>query len=58
MAETRYDLEALLANWRWLIDPREYVLLAVSPFGDLFLQDRSGTFTASSNMSRMARKSS
>lgn len=42
MAETQYDLAALLANWRWLINPTEYVLLAVSPFADLVLQDRSG----------------
>jgi hypothetical protein len=42
MAETRYDLAALMANWRWLIDPSDYVLLGVSPFADLILQDRSG----------------
>lgn len=42
MKETGYDLGALMANWRWLIDPSEYVLLAVSPFADLLLQDRSG----------------
>jgi len=42
MAEVRYELAALATNWRWLFDPADYLLLAVSPFGDLLLQDPSG----------------
>jgi len=35
------SLDKLLNNWKWLI-PEEFRLIAVSPFGDLFLENIQG----------------
>ena len=42
MAEDGYNLEQLAADWRWLFDPADFELLALSPFGDLVLRDKTG----------------
>jgi hypothetical protein len=39
------ELNVLLEDWRWLLDPGDYRLLAISPFGDLLLQDKTGTIS-------------
>jgi hypothetical protein len=36
------DLDKLAADWRWLIDPGQFTLVAVSPFGDLFMKEATG----------------
>lgn len=35
------DTTKIAQDWRWLIDLDRYTLLAVSPFGDLFLKDET-----------------
>lgn len=35
------DFKTLAADWAWLIDLDAYDLIAISPFGDLLLKDRS-----------------
>jgi hypothetical protein len=36
-----YGLSELLRDWIWLVDLSDYTLLAISPFGDLLLRDKS-----------------
>jgi hypothetical protein len=36
------DLKVLAADWAWLFNAAEYALLDISPFGDLFLKDKTG----------------
>ncbi|MFY9854991.1 MAG: hypothetical protein WAK26_14035 [Terracidiphilus sp.] len=38
----QFDVEKLLATWRWLC-PQKLTLLARNAFGDLFLQDDAGS---------------
>ena len=39
------DLKALAKDWSWLIDLDRRRLLAISPFGDLLLQDDTGAIS-------------
>ncbi|MBB5057604.1 hypothetical protein HDF16_002310 [Granulicella aggregans] len=37
------ELTEVAKDWDWLADLKEFNLLAISPFGDLLLQDASGS---------------
>jgi hypothetical protein len=39
------ELSTIAKDWDWLLDLSEYLLVSVSPFGDLFLEDGTGTFS-------------
>jgi hypothetical protein len=36
------ELKEIAKDWAWLTDLNEYQLLAISPFGDLLLEDKTG----------------
>lgn len=38
-------LDVLLKDWAWLLDPARHKLMAVSPFGDILLQDETGAIS-------------
>ena len=38
------ELKQLAKDWAWLIDLDQFILLEVSPFGDLFMKDRTSAF--------------
>ena len=37
-------LERLTQTWRWLFGPSPFVLLAISPFGDLLMRNATGRY--------------
>jgi hypothetical protein len=39
------ELGEVAKDWDWLVNLREFNLLAISPFGDLLLQDASGAIS-------------
>jgi len=36
------DFKTLAADWSWLIELDDYRLIEISPFGDLFLEEKGG----------------
>lgn len=40
----QYDFKTLAADWSWLIDLDDFELIELSPFGDLFLRDRTQAY--------------
>jgi len=36
------DLNQIVKDWKWLADLSQFRVIAVSPFGDLLLQDKTG----------------
>jgi len=39
------EISEIAKDWAWLTDLNEYQLLAVSPFGDLLLEDKTGVIS-------------
>jgi hypothetical protein len=39
-----YSLQVLAKDWKWFLDSDQYLLLEISPFGDLFMKDKTGAF--------------